>query len=142
MQLTETLRGVEGMRPRAVFVFDGGDLSVHDSLESAAISLEAIDVENGEFDFYTDDGTVVAATVTGEHVFLAPTTTGRQQEFLDRLDRFLLAVDAPAEVRSAPDVIDKAQYVVDLNWGRRWPKRPAWLARRIHGDDPPHLRRS
>jgi hypothetical protein len=24
-------------------------------------------------------------------------------------------------------------------WDDRWPKRPHWLARRLHGDDPPRI---
>jgi hypothetical protein len=57
----------------AAFIFDDYDLSVHRSLEDAAASVEAIDVDSGEFDFFADDGTVTEGYTSGGRVALRPT---------------------------------------------------------------------
>jgi hypothetical protein len=127
---------------RAVFIFDGGDLAVHDSLAAAAGWLEAIDVENRESDFYGDDGTVIAASAEGQVVRLAPTNDRRPEELRARLDQFLTVIDSPAEIRSSSDVLTVGQYLIDRQWASQWPRRPRWLARRLNGDGPPRIRRA
>ena len=127
---------------RAVFIFEGGDLSVHDSLTDAAEWVEAIDVENHEFDFFGDDGTVIAASAEGQIVRLAPTDDRRPEELRARLDQFLAAIDSPAEIRSSSDVLTVGQYLIDRQWANLWPRRPRWLARRLYGDSPPRIRRT
>jgi hypothetical protein len=127
---------------RAVFIFDGGDLSVHESLAAAAGFVEAIDVEDRESDFYGDDGTVIAASAEGQVVRLAPTNDRRPEDLRAKLDQFLAAIDSPAEIRSSSDVLMVGQYLIDRQWASQWPRRPRWLARRLNGDGPPRIRRT
>ena len=122
----------------AVFVFDGdGDLNVFPSLRAAGGWLEAIDVDNGEYQAaFLHDGSIVEMGTAGETVLLTPTAT----RDLPRLDHLLKEyqhrVGTPINAGSA---LDFANHWLRAEWERRWPKRPAWLARTLHRDPPPHV---
>ena len=51
-----------------VFANENGDVSVFDSLEAMASYVEAIDVENGEYEFFDATGRRLAATVSDDEV--------------------------------------------------------------------------
>jgi len=53
--------------PQAVFVFyeDGSGVDAFASLPDLAAELEAIDVRNGEYTFFTADGRVIRGVVNG-----------------------------------------------------------------------------
>jgi hypothetical protein len=37
------------------------------------------------------------------------------------------------------DFVAVANEVLRREWNSRWPKRPKWLSRRIHGEHPPQI---
>ena len=119
----------------AVFVFDSdGDLDVFSSLGAAEGYMEAVDVEDGEYgDAFLHDGTVVKMGVDDERVVLTPSAV-RDAGRLDRaIDEYQCRVGA--DVRSG-SALDYANEWFRKEWERRWPKRPVWLARKLHGDQP------
>ena len=64
-------------------------------------------------------------------------TTVRDEVGLDDLLRsYQYRGGAPVLAASA---LDFANDWFRAEWERRWPKRPAWLARRLHGDRPPQV---
>jgi hypothetical protein len=48
------------------FNFEGNDVDVQPSLEAAARSVEAVDVDNGEYEFFGDDGTLLQANTVDD----------------------------------------------------------------------------
>lgn len=97
--------------------------------------MEAIDVDGGEYAAaFLHDGTVVDIRTRQDEVVLTPAAT-RDVARLDRLLReYRRRVGAPEWSGSR---IDYANDWLRKEWALRWPKRPAWVARRLHGDRPP-----
>jgi len=122
----------------AAFVFDNeGDLNVFPSLQVATGWLEAVDVDGGEYSAaFLDDGSVVELGTAGEEVVLTATAT-RDLLRLDRLlSQYQHRIGDPVTGGSARDF---ANDWLRAEWEQRWPKRPVWLARRLHGKHPPQV---
>jgi hypothetical protein len=123
------------MEPRAaepVFVFADDGLNVFADLDALLGWIEAPDVEDGVYEaIFTVSGEVIEAQASGRHVVLKP--TGRvelsdlQQRVRASADRFS---SDPADLQAV------AHEMLRADWEARWPKRPRWLARRLHGDPP------
>jgi hypothetical protein len=116
-----------------------------ESLASAAGYMEAIDVQNGLYStpdpgtglrgaVYTVDGRVVEASAAHDAVALHTTThydpAGLQHILQRAAERGLINGDPADPSKVARELLDK-------QWNSRWPQRPRWLDRRLHGDDPP-----
>jgi len=119
----------------AVFVFTkDDDLNVFVSLDDAAGWMEAIDVDDGEYPaLFTLDGRLVNARTEDQSVRLS--VTGEQDEAalhlrLQDYRRRVGLTSAPEDTRAV------ANELLRLEWEHRWPKRPAWLSRRLHGEGP------
>jgi hypothetical protein len=116
-----------------VFVFADDGLNVFADLDALLGWIEAPDVEEGVYEaIFTVRGEVIHAEASGTNVSL--TRTGRaelpnlQQRLRESADRF----------RSDPaDLHAVANEMLRADWEARWPKRPRWLDRRLHGDRPP-----
>jgi hypothetical protein len=124
------------MFPPPVLVFDReGDIYVLPSMESAPGRLEMFDVLDGEYQAaFLPDGEVVE--LSGERmdpVRLSATGSHDQARLA-----MLLAAAATRRGRAWPtdDPALIAALLVHEDWEQRWPKRPAWLSRRLHGDPP------
>jgi hypothetical protein len=122
----------------AVFVFDEDPLpSVYPSLLAAAADMEAVFVDDGVYDaLYTVDGRVVSAGTEDGRVVLTVTDARDAHDLRRRLsewcERGRLASD-PA------DPVAVANELLRRQWDSRWPKRPGWLSRRMHGEHPPQI---
>ena len=121
---------------RAIFVFTADqDLLVFLSSDDAAGYMEAIDVEAGEYPaIYTDEGDVIEATAAGQTVVLTDTGRSDSDDLTSRIARYCQMVGAPTSV----DRVAFANVVLGAEWEARWPQRPRWLSRRIHGETPPN----
>lgn len=123
--------------PRGIFVFTReGDLLAFPSLSEAAAYMEAIDVANGEYPaLFTIDGRVVAAATPNNETTLTVTSEPNDSE----LNRRLLDYRRKSPQTLPEDRIALANALLRWHWEHRWPKRPRWLARRLHGTGPSQL---
>lgn len=122
----------------AVFVFDAeGDLSVFASIDAAAGWMEAVDVDAGEYAAaFLHDGTVVDMSIDRERVVLTPTGERDAAHLNQLVNEYQQRVGKPGLGGSA---LDYSNEWLRAEWEQRWPKRPAWLAKRLHGDQPPQV---
>jgi len=122
---------------RALFVFDRENwCSVFRDEAEAAGQLEANDAEAGEYVAFDQDGTVVEISADGLDVRLRRTDTRDLPQLRRRLARFLDERDIEC---AGDDVVDIGNAILRAEWEGQWPKRPRWLATRLHGDVPPTL---
>lgn len=118
-----------------MFVFADDGLNVFPSLGDLYGWLEAPDVDEGVYEaIFSMHGDVIRARTEGMNVIL--TVTGIVD--LDGLERRLRAhehefLSDPADRRAVANEMLRRQ------WDARWPQRPRWLARRLHGDGPPEV---
>jgi hypothetical protein len=126
---------------RAIFMFMHGDMAVDPSPEKAAGGMEAVDVEAGEYDAIYDIGLVYEPIVENYRVRLIPTETRDYEDLVRRLTDFgsRAGLVLPDEGPDFPVAV--ARRVAAWDWEHRWPKRPKWLSRRIHGSQPPQFDR-
>lgn len=132
---------MQGGEPPHVPVFvinvDGSGVDAYESLASASGNVEAIDVKNGEYAFFTLHGHRVAATVSGkfkQDVSLRATDEDKSSELQARLMSDLPKVGLEAALAHSP--LLAAQALIDARWSVRWPRRPSWLDRRLNGERP------
>jgi hypothetical protein len=125
---------LRAMTVRAVFIFDRDDwCSVFASPEEAAANLEINDVESHEYAGFTDDGRVVTPIVEQEDVRVVVT----DRRDVDGLQLRLQGCRRHHGFESAiDDPVGIANEILRADWKARWPKRPRWLARRLHGPGP------
>lgn len=125
-----------GSRGGAIFVASrDGDLEVFADAASACAHMEAIDVEEGEYAAaFRVDGVVLALRTEGEEVVLVPTGE------VDASALRALIADYARRTPSAPRgeaPLDVAEAWLTAAWHQRWPRRPVWLDRWLHGSGPP-----
>jgi hypothetical protein len=120
---------------RPTFVFDkAGDLTVF--RDDPSEYLEAIDVELGEYEAFDVDGQRLSLTVNeGGTVVLLPTGTFDLDQLEHRAHRY--AATTGVRIGGSDFLLDLANHERIRDWELRWPKRPRWLARRLHGSSPP-----
>jgi hypothetical protein len=122
---------------RALFVFDQDNWCyVFADADDAAGQLETNDVDAGEYVAFDQDGTVYELWTQGLYVRLRPADERDVADLRQRLRRFL--VQRHIECASC-DLADIGNAILEAEWEDRWPKRPRWLASRLHGDGPPRL---
>jgi hypothetical protein len=121
----------------AVFVFDRENWCyVFGSAAEAEGNLEAADVEADEYVALDQDGRVFQLEAKGIDIRFRPTEVRDPQQLRDRLARFTREWKIESE---SDHVIDIGNAILEAAWEDRWPKRPRWLARRMHGSEPPRL---
>jgi hypothetical protein len=125
------------MAARAIFVFDRDDwCSVFPGPEQAAVELEINDVDEDEYIAFDEHGTVFKLWAEGQDVRLSATDDHDEEQLRERLAAFV--TERQIEVTS-DDLIEIGNAILREDWNSRWPKRPRWLANRLHGDTPPSL---
>lgn len=132
-RIRDSIRVPEAVRP--IFVFgDEPAPMVFPSLGSVIGWMEAIDVDNGVYEaLYTLDGHVVTATTSGNNLILEVSPERNEADLRQRIRRSA----SGGHVSSDPDDLTAvANEFLRARWDNRWPKRPRWLSRRIHGDGP------
>lgn len=123
-----------------IFVFDAnGDVDVYGSVEEVRGYVEAVDVRDGEYAFFAADGRAIEGVVEGEgraagDFTLRLTAADKSEELRVRLARIFATRGLDADLAKVP--LAAAQVLMDAQWDARWPRRPAWLDRRLHGVRP------
>ena len=122
-----------------VFVFSEDPLpQAFRSLADAEAEMEAIDVENGEYKaVYTLDGRIVSAATADNRVVLKVTAERDEADLDWRLREW--AKRAPELNDLLGDRVATANQLLLDEWEVRWPQHPKWLARRLHGEEPPQI---
>jgi hypothetical protein len=122
------------MAHHALFVFDQDNwCSVFADADDAAGQLETNDVDAGEYVVFDQDGTVYNLWTEGPHVRVRATDERDVAELRARLRR---VVEERRIKCGSDDVRDIGNAILEADWEDRWPKRPRWLASRLHGDAP------
>ncbi len=131
------LQNEEMTTVRAVFVFTADqDLLAFPSLQDAAGYMEAVDVEAAEYPaIYTDQGNVIEASAAGQTVVLTDTGRNDSGGLTFQITRYAQVVGVPIPT----DRVAFANALLRAEWEARWPQRPGWLSRRIHGELPPSV---
>jgi hypothetical protein len=119
-----------------VFVFADDGVSYFQTAEEAAGWVEAIDVEAGEYKaFIRLDGERLEPRILDPSTVLLEESgqcdPGLLVELLER--------ERVSHRTFTSDSAHPANVANELllgNWEARWPKRPGWLDRRMHGDGP------
>jgi hypothetical protein len=125
------------MGTRALFVFDRENwCSVFPGPEQAAGGLELNDVDADEYVAFDEHGAVYALYIEETHVRVSVTDDRDPGQLRERLAAFLTR--SHIEIAS-DDPIDIANAILRDAWNSRWPRRPRWLANRLHGDAPPSV---
>ncbi|MGY1702819.1 hypothetical protein [Geodermatophilus sp. SYSU D00766] len=110
----------------AVYTFEGPSvLYVHPSLAAAEGYFEAIDVENDEYIFFGQDGTVIQPSVEAGRVVLTASPQQRANELQQRL-RTYLDHSGRLDPRLADDTVSLAQLLLDQERAFR---ESRWLSR-------------
>jgi hypothetical protein len=110
-------------------------MDAYESLHAVWRQVEGIDVKEGEYAFIAADGRGVEASVSEKwDVTLRVVDVDRSAELRQRLVTGLPRIGLDARLADSP--LEAAQALVDERWARRWPRHPAWLDRRLHGERP------
>jgi TRAP-type C4-dicarboxylate transport system permease small subunit len=109
-----------------VFAVDrrSGDVRAFLSARQAVRGMHVYWVEDDEFDFYTDEGLVLDASVADERIVLRPTETVRLDELLVRLGEFVARRGIDVD---AADADDPAAYAVPIARWQGLEMWPPWL---------------
>ena len=124
------------MFPPAVLVFDSdGDAYAFQSLATALGHLEMIDVLAGEYQgaFTTDGAVVVIAGERRGPVSLSLTSDKDPARLAELLNAAAARRGRPWMQDDPPAIATELLHEV---WEQRWPQRPRWLSRRLHGEEP------
>jgi len=126
---------------RAIFLFMHGDLTVAESPQKAAASMEAVDVEAGEYEaIFDDSGVLYEPAVDGRKVArLLPTENRDYEDLVARLNAYGERAGLALPVGDPDLPVFAARCIAERAWQRRWPKRPGWLSRRLHDSGPPRF---
>jgi hypothetical protein len=104
----------EGPTP-PIIVNEHGDVTLHSNLESAAADLEAIDVENGEYEFFDSVGRVIHGSVSEGKIILTGggADPPQPERLLAILRRYVQEVgpqrvrlEAPLDSTALPALVD------------------------------------
>ena len=130
----------DGRALEPIFVFDR-DGWLYIEAKGLPLSLEAIDANDGEYEVAYDlEGECLVVAVegppsTGEVVLRS---TGRRDAA--DLERRVLAYLEKSKMTVSTDgddfLVNVANAIAVDEWARRWPRRPRWLANRLHGERP------
>lgn len=104
-------------------------------LDLAAGYMEFVDVQDGVYTaVFTVDGRVVDIVIDEDDFDLRLSDVDGAKELQQ-----LLGAYSAANPSASSDPATFANDAFRWQWQRRWPRWPAWLSRRVHGDEPAKL---
>ncbi|HJX26572.1 MAG TPA: hypothetical protein VJ885_01565 [Thermoanaerobaculia bacterium] len=99
------------MKPPLIFA-EGLDLHLYDSVQDAALDLEAVDVQDGIYAGYDSEGRELLLTVRDDRIEIsvAESSPGHQRQLAELLRAALAAVGRPADPGAElPELIEAAR---------------------------------
>lgn len=110
-----------------IYAFEGSyELYVNESLPDAENYFESIDVENDEFGFFADDGTVIDSAVRDGRVVLTLTGEQRPEDLRTRLRTYLAHPLVAMDPALADDPIALGVLLLERERAR---EHSGWLSR-------------
>lgn len=106
---------------------DNGDVRAFFSFDEAARRMHVYSIEDNEFEFFTDAGIIVAASVQDGAVMLRPTEVNRSDELLGHLRRFVVRTGIHVDALDADDATAYAVPISDWQWLQLWPPWLRWI---------------
>ena len=112
-----------------VFAVDrgNGEVFAFFSYAEAARTLSVYSIEDGEFDFFTDEGVAVDATVVDGRTRLAVTAVDRREDLLRALRTFAGSHGLDVDPTDEPSAY--AIPISDWQWLELWPGWLRWIGR-------------
>lgn len=109
-----------------VFALDRHTIDVRAfySVREAVRRMHIYSVEEGEFDFCTDDGTVLRASIVDDRIQLRPTDEQHPDELVARLKEFALRRGITIDEDEADDPTAYVEPISRWQWLEMW---PPWL---------------
>jgi hypothetical protein len=99
--------------------------------------MEPIDVRNGEYEAVFDEsGRRYDVSVADNATLLTPTDEVDPDRLVRLLRQYVRGENLGLEPDAFDDPLAVAAAISEWEWEHRWPQRPGWLSRRIHGDGP------
>ena len=115
---------------------DGGPV-VRETIEEASGFMEPADVSNGDYDaVYDETGLLLRPEVEDRQVRLVPTGTADYSDLVRRLSDWCQSNGVSLDPESGDFPVQVARTIAESEWSTRWPRRPVWLSRIIHGSTP------
>jgi hypothetical protein len=106
---------------------DNGDVQAFFSLDEAARRMHVYSIEENEFEFFTDEGAVVEASLQDGYVALRPTDLHRRDELIGHLREFVLRRGIDVGGLDADEPADYALPISDWQWLQLWPHWLRWM---------------
>lgn len=101
-----------------------GEVFAFFSRAEAVRTLSVYSIEDGEFAFYDDDGTIVSATVADDRVQFVRTDDDGRADLLRHLRQVAAKERLPIPAESAGEPLAYATPIADWQWLQLW---PGWL---------------
>jgi hypothetical protein len=103
----------EGPTP-PIIVNEHGDVTLHSGLEPAAAELEAIDVENGEYEYFDAVGRVIEGSVSEGRIILTVRDADPQpeallailREYVENVGPHRVGLETPTSAVALPELVD------------------------------------
>jgi hypothetical protein len=113
-------------------------MHVYPSLRRAADYIEAVDVNDGEYEaMYTLDGWVIDPQADSRERQVELVVTDEND--VEGLRRRVATHHRPDGASTSYDLRAVANDEFRAKWDVRWPRWPKWLDRQMHGDGPPQV---
>jgi hypothetical protein len=106
-----------------------GEVHAYLSVDEAERKSHVFSIEDDEFAFYTDEGTVVRASVERDRVRLEPTDVEQRDVLLERLGEFVVRRGIHVHEQDAVEPVAYARPIRDWQWLQLWPGWLRWLGR-------------
>jgi hypothetical protein len=112
-----------------------GDVRAFLSIGDAVRGMHVYSIEDDEFAFYTDEGTVLEAEVVDGRIHLQPSDEVQADELLTRLRQFVLRRGITIDAEDADDPTAYALPISRWHWLELWPPwmRPIGMLLRRRG---------
>lgn len=115
----------------AVFAVDrrNGDVLAWSSMASAVAEAPVFGVEDNEYEFFLDDGTVLSAGIVDDRVQFTPTDVERTDDLVAALRAYAERTGIDVDPAEADEPLSYVDPISRDHWLDNWPAWLRWIAR-------------